>query len=155
MIRSNGARALALAATLLLPAACGGGDSPGPGPSTTAVSTPLQTTAPAVAATTATSPGSTTSAVPPPDASVRLIEVTFAGGQVSGGAQRSTAQIGEKVRLRVRSDVADEIHVHTYDLRAAVTPAQPAVLDFVASIPGRHEVELEGKRKQLLVLEVR
>lgn len=154
MIRSNGARAWALAATLLLPAACGG-DSPDPGPSTTAVSTPLQTTARPGAATTATSPGSTTSAGTAPDAAVRLIEVTFAGGQVSGGAQRSTAQIGEKVRLRVRSDVADEIHVHTYDLRAAVTPTQPAVLDFVASIPGRHEVELEGKRKQLLVLEVR
>ena len=46
----------------------------------------------------------------------------------SGGRRRpaATVQVGEKVRLRVESDVADEVHVHTYDLRADVGPGQPA-----------------------------
>lgn len=154
MIRCNVARARALAAALLLLAgACAGDDSP------TTPTTTASTTGATTATTTAAGPAS--SAIPVPAVTTtagdgaRLVEVVYAGGQVAGGAQRRSVQIGEKVRLRIESDVADEVHVHTYDLRAAVAPGQPAVIDLVTSIPGRHEVELEKKRKQLLVLEVR
>lgn len=155
MIRSNGARARALAIGLLLLAgACAGDDSPSATPTTSPASTASTTataTAPAPASSTTSVPAVTTTA----GDGARLIEVVYAGGQVAGGVQRRSVQIGEKVRLRVESDVADEVHVHTYDLRAAVAPGQPAVIAFVTSIPGRHEVELENKHKQLLVLEVR
>ena len=143
MFRSNLARACALTAVLVAPAACFDGGDGATGPSATV---------PASTATDAAPPGST--ATTAPDA-VRLIEVTYAGNQVAGGPQRATVRLGEKVRIRVTSDVADEVHVHTYDVRAAVAPGQPAQLDLVASIPGRHEVELEAKHRQLLVLEVR
>lgn len=154
MIRCNVARARALAAALLLLAGgCAGDDSPTT-PTTTASTTPTTT-----ALTTAPAPASSTTSVAAGSTTVadgaRLIEVVYAGGQIAGGAQRRSVQIGEKVRLRVESDVADEVHVHTYDLRAAVAPGQPAVIEFVTSIPGRHEIELEKKRKELLVLEVR
>jgi hypothetical protein len=156
MIRRNAPRLVALAAALLLaPAACAGDDSPTDSASTTLTTASSPTTPSSVVATTATSASATTSPTTAPDDAVRLIEVTFAGGQVAGGVQRRPVRIGEKVRLRVESDVADEVHVHTYDLRAAVNPGQPAVIELVASIPGRHEVELEKKHKQLLVLEVR
>lgn len=143
MFRSNLARACALTAVLVAPAACSDGDGGTTGASATV---------PATTATGAAPPASTATTAPE---AVRLIEVTYAGGQVAGGAQRASVRRGELVRIRVTSDVADEVHVHTYDVRAAVAPGQPVQLDLVASIPGRHEVELEAKHRQLLVLEVR
>jgi FtsP/CotA-like multicopper oxidase with cupredoxin domain len=152
MIRSTALRAaLAVAvavAVAVAPTACGGDEDGAAAPTSAPAATTTSTASPGTSSTLAPASTTTTEAV-------RLVEVTFAGGQVAGGAQRPTVSRGEKVRIRVTSDVADEVHVHTYDLRAAVGPGQAADLDFVASIPGRHEVELEKKRKQLLVLEVR
>jgi hypothetical protein len=142
MFRSNLGRACALSAVLLaLAPACSGGD---------ATSRPPTTAADVTSQPGGADPGVTTTTTP-----IHLIEVMFAGGQVAGGAQRSTVRRGERVRIRITSDVVDEVHVHTYDLKADVAPGQPAQIDLVATIPGRHEVELEKKAKQLLVLEVR
>lgn len=151
MHRSNLARASALALALLVaPSACG--DSTGPASTTTTAAPTITTASGNVGSLTTLTTAATST---PSTEAVKVIEVTYAGGQVAGGAQRTTVGLGETVRIRVTSDVADEIHVHTYDVRADVTPGQPAQLELVASIPGRHEVELEKKRKQLLVLEVR
>lgn len=86
---------------------------------------------------------------------VRLIEVAFEDGAVVGGPRREAVELGEKVRLVVTADTAEEVHVHTYDLKADVGPGQPAEITFVASIPGVHEVELEKAHKLLVSLEVR
>lgn len=143
MLRPNSARACALAITLaVLGPACGGDDEPDAAP---AASTTSTTT---VAGTVPTSAPSTTEAI-------RTIEVDFAGGKVTGGVRRESVGLGEKVRIRVTSDVADELHVHTYDAVAAVTPDRPGEVELTASIPGRHEVELEEAGRQVLVLEVR
>lgn len=88
-------------------------------------------------------------------APARSIDVAFTGGQVMGGPRKETVRLGEKVRIRVTSDLADEVHVHTYEVRAAVAPGQVAEVEVTATIPGRHEVELESAGKQLLTLEVR
>lgn len=130
---------------VLLVAACGSDEQPN-------ITVPTNTTsvAPDLAASTTTTAAATTTSE-----AVRIIEVTFAGGQVVGGARRETVRIGERIRLRVTSDVADEVHIHTYDAKVAVVAGQPAELEVTATIPGRHEVELEKKRKQLLTLEVR
>jgi len=101
---------------------------------------------------------STTSVAPPTtttNAPGRSIDVAFTGGQVVGGPRKEAVRLGERVRIRVTSDVPDEVHVHTYDLRAEVAPQQPAEVEVSATIPGRHEVELERSSKQLLTLEVR
>ena len=133
----------------LAAAACSSGDQPSTNePTITAVpSTSAEPVPTAAAPTSATSP--------PTTASARTIEVTFAGGQVVGGVRRETVRLGERVRLRVTSDVADEVHVHTYDAKAAVAAGQTVELEVTGTIPGRHEVELENRRKQLLTLEVR
>ena len=94
--------------------------------------------------------GSTTTTT----AAVRTIEVSFAGGRVSGGVRTERVALGETVRLRVTSDVADEVHVHTYDLIGAVGPDMPADIEVDATIPGRHEVELEDRGRVLMTLEV-
>jgi heme/copper-type cytochrome/quinol oxidase subunit 2 len=48
---------------------------------------------------------------------------------------------GEQVRLVVTSDVADEVHVHTYDLELRLKPGVPGTLQFTADKPGLFEVE--------------
>lgn len=97
---------------------------------------------------TATSP---TTATDP----ITLIEVAYAGGEVVGGVRTVAVRLGDTVRIRLTSDVAEELHVHTYDAVAAVVPGQTSDLEFAATIPGRHEVELEKKHRTLMVLEVR
>lgn len=107
----------------------------------------------ATGAVTTTAPaGATTTTTTEP---VQVIEATFAHGQVAGGVQTVRADREETVRLRVTSDVAEEVHVHTYDKLAQVQPGTPAEIQFVADIPGRHEVELEKRHRPLLILEVR
>ena len=85
---------------------------------------------------------------------VRAIEVALAGGQVQGGRRTERVERGEEVRIRAASDVAEELHAHTYDRRVELQPSQPAEVVFTADIPGRHEVEFEKSGRQALTLEV-
>jgi hypothetical protein len=82
------------------------------------------------------------------------IEVAFAGGQVSGDSGRVPVPVGTPVTLAITSDVADEVHVHGYDLEAELTPGTPAQLTFEATIPGVFEVELHEAGTVLLSLQV-
>ncbi len=84
-----------------------------------------------------------------------VVEVAYARGEVVGGVRTVAVRLGDTVRIRLTSDVAEELHVHTYDAVAAVVPGQPSDVEFAATIPGRHEVELEKKHRTLMVLEVR
>ena len=61
---------------------------------------------------------------------------------------------GERVVLVVRSNVADHVHVHGYDLFADVAPGASARLAFRATIPGRFEIELEDRHVQIAELTV-
>jgi hypothetical protein len=58
------------------------------------------------------------------------------------------------VTLIVSSDVADEAHVHGYDLMADVARRSRARISFEASVPGRFDVELEGRAIQIAELRV-
>jgi hypothetical protein len=86
---------------------------------------------------------------------VTTVRIVVRGGKVDGGLKRTTVEKGRKVVLIVRSDVADEVHLHGYDKSVDVTPKKPARLVFVASIPGRFEVELEDRGLQIGDVEVR
>ena len=114
--------------------------SPSPSPSPTATGTPTPTPTPTPAITLAT-----------PDA--REIEVEVEEGRVEGPNQVSVPQ-GRRVVITVEADVADEVHVHGYDLFADVSPGNPAVIRFRANVPGIFEVELESSHLLLFQLEV-
>ena len=58
------------------------------------------------------------------------------------------------MRLRVRSDVADEIHIHGYDLKKDVAARGSVQFRFTARIEGRFEIELEDAGTQIASLEV-
>ena len=92
---------------------------------------------------------------PPAVGPVQVVEITYSRGAVQGGVSRTPVQLGRKVRLVVHSDVADEIHVHGYDLKAEVPANGVGTLEFVADRSGVFEVELESRGAQLAQLEVR
>jgi hypothetical protein len=83
----------------------------------------------------------------------RLV-VTIRGGEPIDGIVRAEAHKGDPVVVVVRSDVADEVHVHGYDLMADVAPGKPARIVFTANLTGRFEIELEGRGKQIAQLTV-
>jgi hypothetical protein len=124
-------------------AGCGSDDGDGQAAATTAAAT-------ATGSATSTSEATTSTA----GFSGKLIEIKVTGDQVETAERRVTVATGEKVRIRVQSDVADEVHVHSYDLKKDVAPGKPAVIEFTADVPGSFEVELEEAHRKLIDLQV-
>jgi hypothetical protein len=104
--------------------------------------------------TTTDGSGSETGSTPaaPAQPAVRTIRVV--NGQPQGGVKTLSYKKGDPIRFKVRSDVADEIHVHGYDLKKDVTAGGTVEFSFTASIEGRFEVELEHAGTQIAVVEV-
>ncbi len=156
--------ALALAALATVVAACGDAAEPPsttqPPPATTAAATTLATPTTTTASTsiaaaiTTTTTSTTTTTTTTPDDGVTRVDVTVANGAVVGGLEVVSVPLGEPVVLTVDADVADEVHLHGYDLFAQVGPGAPASIEFTADIPGIFEVELEGARLPVVELEV-
>ena len=101
---------------------------------------------------TSATPAATT-AVPSPPAGT-TVRLGYAGGEVTGGTQRVPVPLGEPVTLVITGDVADEVHVHGYDLERPVGPDAPARFSFTADADGIFEVELHGSEMQIASLEV-
>lgn len=85
----------------------------------------------------------------------QVLAVRVADGRVTDRTGSSKVPLGEKVRLRVECDTADEVHVHGYDASALCAPGVAAAITFTADIPGVFEVELENSGLALLDLTVR
>jgi hypothetical protein len=100
----------------------------------------------------ATTPTATKPKPKPPQAA--RITIVIRGGKPVGGIKRATVAKDKQVVLTVRADVADEVHVHGYDLMKDVAPGAPAVIAFKATIPGRFEAELEERSLQIAELTV-
>ncbi len=72
------------------------------------------------------------------------IRIQVRDGRPVGGLARPEVEEGARVQLVLSADVSGDVHLHGYDLEAAVTPARPARLRFTADIPGRFEIELHA-----------
>jgi hypothetical protein len=127
--------AFMLAACALAFAGCGGGSSSS-GTTTTNSSTTTQTPT-----TTANAPVT--------------IRVVVKGGKPVGGIQRATVKKGQTVAIVVHSDVADEVHVHGYDLHKDVTAGGTVRIVFPATITGVFEAELESRKLQIVEFTVK
>jgi hypothetical protein len=91
---------------------------------------------------TETSPTATAPSAPkpPPDGpAATVIELT--DFEPTGGIVDVDATKGDPVRIVVRSDVADEIHIHGYDISRNAAPGKPARFQFDATIEGVFEIE--------------
>lgn len=80
--------------------------------------------------------------------------IDVVNGQPQGGVKTVSFKKGDQVVLKVNSDVADEIHVHGYDLKKDVAKGGSVTFRFKATIEGRFEVELENAGTQIANLEV-
>jgi len=52
-----------------------------------------------------------------------------------------TVNLGDTVLIKVTSGVADEVHLHGYDISSGVDAGHDAEILFEASVPGIFEVE--------------
>lgn len=135
--------AFAAAAGVLVLAGCGGGKSSSPTGPTTTASPP--------ATSTVTTSTVTTTALP----KATVIAIQIKDGKPVDGITRADVKSGQLVDLVVHSDVADEVHLHGYDLHQDVEPGGTARIRFRAKIPGVFEAELENRKLQILELTVK
>jgi hypothetical protein len=119
----------------------------------TRTTTQTETQSETETATTAETETETTTTTAAPE--VIAVRLAVQGGRPVGGIARPSVKQGRRVRIVVRSDVADHVHLHGYDLMRDVGPGRPAQILFTADIPGRFEIELEDRSLQLAELEVR
>ena len=85
--------------------------------------------------------------------SLDAVEIEVEEGRVEGPSRITVAQ-GDRVAIEVKADVADEVHVHGYDVFAETAPGEEVVMELRADIAGIFDIELEGAGLLLTQLEV-
>jgi N-acetylmuramoyl-L-alanine amidase CwlA len=80
--------------------------------------------------------------------------VTVVGGKPEGGIKTLTYKKGQTVDLTVKSDTADEIHIHGYDFHKDVTKGGSVHFSFPAKLDGKFVIELENAGQQIASLQV-
>ncbi|MFJ2898763.1 hypothetical protein ACIO87_28200 [Streptomyces sp. NPDC087218] len=83
------------------------------------------------------------------------LEIVVSHGRVSPAPGRTEVEKGGTVRLRVRSDRADSLHVHGYDKEARLPAGRTVTLTFTADRSGLFEVETHESDLLLTQLVVR
>jgi preprotein translocase subunit SecF len=132
----------AAAAVVVLFFVLRGGDDGADTTGTTTISTTTETTSTETTATT------TATAEP------TFVNVTVRGGEVLGGPKVYDVPFEQRVILTVTSDLADEVHVHGYDLMKDVAAGGTVKFSFVTTLSGSFEFELEDAHLRLGELSV-
>ncbi len=93
----------------------------------------------------------------------KAIELPRQGGEVTLRLDKGKPETGVnlvrvkkagQVVIKVQSNSSEELHLHGYDLRLAVSSASVAELRFQALKTGRFELESHNTHKPVLILEV-
>ena len=109
------------------------------------------------ATTGATSESGKTSSDPsdlPTEPSPVVPQIVIQDGQPAHGVVKLDYKQGEQIRFLVKSDVAEEIHVHGYDVSKPVQAAGHVKFSFPADITGVFEVELENSAVPIAEIQV-
>jgi len=142
-------RLLALASVLVLVlAACGNAATTSTSSGASTTSTSSQSTTTQTTAGTTTAPATTTTAA------VDLPRIKVEDGVKTEGLDTISVRVGETVRFEVETDIADEVHVHGYDLAFETVPDEEVLVEFVADATGIFEVEIEGLGLHIVDIEV-
>jgi len=75
-------------------------------------------------------------------------------GKPVGGITKLDYTKGDQIRIKVVSDVADEVHLHGYDIGKDVKAGGSVSFDLPASLEGVFEIELESRKEQIAELRV-
>jgi hypothetical protein len=81
--------------------------------------------------------------------------IVVRGGDPVGGVKRFEVESGEQVRFSVRSDMADDVHVHGFDIEKRVPARGTVRFRFVANIEGVFEIELHHSGIQIGELRIK
>jgi hypothetical protein len=82
------------------------------------------------------------------------ISVDVVHGKPQGGVKTYKVKKGGHVHFVVKSDVADEVHVHGYNFHKDVAKGGTVTFDFPAKIDGGFIAELENAHQTLINLQV-
>lgn len=90
-----------------------------------------------------TSQTTTTAAeqAPAPEPKPGVKKIVLVGGKVKGGEQKITVEKDDTARFDVRSDAAEELHLHGYDVTKEVAAGGVAEFRVKANIEGVFEIE--------------
>ncbi len=80
------------------------------------------------------------SATAPAPANLQVLEISIENGRARLAQNTLRVRQHDAVELRWRSDRAIELHLHGYDIHAAVGPQAPATMRFSARLAGRFAV---------------
>lgn len=86
--------------------------------------------------------------------SIPVHRITVKNAKPVGGIEQIKVNKGDQIRLVIKSDTADEIHIHGYDLHKDVEAGGSARFAFKATSDGNYEIELEGRKEQIAQLTV-
>ncbi|MFQ5765468.1 MAG: hypothetical protein ACE5GT_11100 [Rhodospirillales bacterium] len=76
----------------------------------------------------------------------RVFDLKIENRVLAAGNKVIRVTEGDRVELRWRTDEAVELHLHGYDVKAAVEPGATAVMGFTAHATGRFPVTSHGFR---------
>ena len=71
-----------------------------------------------------------------------------------GGIKELTYHKGDQIHFKVESAIADEVHLHGYDVMKDVEAGGTVTFDLPASIEGVFEAEMEDQKQQIIELTV-
>lgn len=83
-----------------------------------------------------------------------LLRWELQGGRVHHAPESTQVQQGDRVRIELLSDSADELHLHGYDLSLDIAPNTLGRLEFEAVHSGRFELELHRRHQEIGALVV-
>lgn len=99
-------------------------------------------------------PPATAAPSPSPVATPAVFELVVRDGKLVSGPGTLRVTQGDALTIRITADVAEELHLHGYDMTVDLVAGKPAELSLVADRSGRFEYELEKSRLELGTLEV-
>jgi hypothetical protein len=71
-----------------------------------------------------------------------------------GGIADLTYHKGDQIHFKVKSAIADEVHLHGYDIPKEVKAGGTVTFDLPATIEGVFEAEMEDQKEQIIQLTV-
>jgi hypothetical protein len=144
---------LVAALAVWLTAACGGSKPTGGASSSSGQTSSSAAGRSATSPASSSAPPSSGSQQPAPGAAT--FAVTIANGQVTPTNATWQAKVGQPITVRVTSDAADELHVHSspdHEFEVAAAPNQ--VFTFTVDVPGSVDIELHKLDKTIATLQV-
>lgn len=84
-----------------------------------------------------------------------VINVDIKGGNVTPTNEQLQAAVKEQIVIRVNSDAADELHVHSTPEHSFKVEAKPMQsFQFTVDVPGKVDVELHQLKKTIATIQV-